>query len=163
MALAVCGALGLTVPGAPHALPRIATAAIVLLGAIPMIRLYRRKVLHPLLWREARMWLAGLAVLISLLVFFRVWARHQGLSHAAIASAILFSLGGVALIFGCCGRRFQLLGTAILTMVFGLLQPVSLAHPQYRDLLLGVFIVSTGTLMAAIIAWQLRRQKNNAS
>lgn len=164
--LAILGTLGISVPGFPFTARMSAFGIIMLHWVILSLWLRGRRAKHPASWREARIGLIAVPLVIISLGLFMYWSIRQGLSLSSIASGIIFAGGLAILLIGICDRnRLHYLGAAIPMMILGPAFPAIAIGPHGIDqhgvdIFIGLYMASVGGLMAAIMAWQLRRKSD---
>ncbi|MEN6624778.1 MAG: hypothetical protein ABFD69_00965 [Candidatus Sumerlaeia bacterium] len=157
--IALSAAFGMTIPAHPHLIRNVGFTLVVILGLWFTLRRYQNKQDRPSRWRETRKGLLVSAIFAPAVLVFRWWAIHQGLSYAAIGSAIVFSIGVMCLITAVYDRgRLYYAGLAVPAMVIGIIYPRVIDHVRHSDLIPGLLIASMGVLVGGIMAWQITRK-----
>lgn len=157
--IALSSAFGITIPAYPHLIRNVGFTLVVVLGLWFTIRRYQHKRDRPSRWRETHKGLLIAIIFAPALLGFRWWAIHQGLSYAAMASAVVFSIGVMFLIVAINDRkRLYYTGIAIPAMVIGIVYPRVIEHARHGDLIPGLLIASMGVLTGGIMIWQIARE-----
>jgi hypothetical protein len=159
LGLAGWGGLGLIVQGLPTG-RLIAVAMIFLIFSGLSLRRHQEKAKHPARWREVRVSVIAIAIVVPLLLIFMKWSMNQG-SYLSIASTVIFAMGLAILVIAICDRnRLHYLGTAIPLMFMSIFVSTFAGNPPRTDLAVGLFFAASGVLTAAFMAWELRRKGN---
>lgn len=137
-----------------------AAVAIFVYCSVYMIHRYRTKQRRPASWREARIALVMIAIIMPALVAFGVWVIRQGLSHDAIFSALTFSIGLAYVVVAFTNRnRLSCIGFGVPAIVLAFYFP-TVMRLRIVDLAIGLLLVTSGLLMSGIVALQLRSRRH---
>lgn len=154
------GWIAIARPEFKHAVQLGSTVAVLILCSIYMVHRYRQKQKQPAGWREARLGLVILAVMIPAAIAFVIWARHERLSFPAIFSALIFSIGVAYVTMGFANRaRLYCIGFGFPAMVLGFFFP-SFVKLHLLEMFLGILASTSGLFSAGIVAWQIRSRRH---
>jgi len=158
--LAVCGILisawALLGPWEYRQVVFIPLGLAILVAARTAAAARRQRGSEPARWREHRLSLVGLLVILPIVFGYMRWERQLGLPREVVGAAAVFFTGAGLLVFAVADpKRRYVAGAAIPLMVTGLAIP--LCTPSQVLIGAGLCWTVAGLATAAIQHWQLRR------
>lgn len=131
--------------------------ALAIAGAIwSARRAHQNRAVHPAPWREHRLGILALLIILPLVVIYMQWEKHVGIAREMVGAAAVFFVGVAMLLFALTDRRrFSYLAGAVSLMAFGLAVPLL---ERTQVVLAGGLCITAACLSAAAIqTYQLRR------